>query len=91
MTEICIYIKNLGVIYKLNTGITFFSSPEHKVLKVSCCDQSMSVVLCLSFVIRLQQLFQKPSPPTPLGQWTRNLVGRIGVTNRSKIAKIILI
>ena len=70
---------------------TFFSSPEHKVLKVSCCDQSMSVVLCLSFVIRLQQLFQKPSPPTPLGQWTRNLVGRIGVTYRSKIAKIILI
>ena len=60
------------------------SSPEHNVLMVSCCGQSVSVV-------RRQQLLYKPTPPTPLGQLTRYLVGSIGVTCRSKIAKIIQI
>ena len=28
--------------------------------------------------------------PGPVDQWTRNLVGSIGVTGRSKIAKLVL-
>ena len=33
----------------------FISSPEHEVLKVSCCDQSMSVIHRSSSVVLGQQ------------------------------------
>ena len=39
----------------------------------------------------INSLLKKPTPPTPLGQLTWNLVGSIGVTCRSKIVKIGLI
>ena len=65
------------------------SSREHEVLKVSYCDQSMWVVHCPLCVERRQQLLSKPTPPTPLGQLTRNLVGSIRVTCRWKITNIV--
>ena len=37
----------------------FFSSPEHEVLMVSYCDQSMSVVRRASSVVRRQQFVLK--------------------------------
>ena len=37
----------------------FFSSPEHEVLMVSYCDQSMSVVRRASCVVRRQQFVLK--------------------------------
>ena len=43
----------------------------------------------LFFASSPEQKGQLIIPPTPLGQLTRNLVGSIGVTCRSKIAKII--
>ena len=48
------------------------SSPEHEVLKVTYCDQSMSGM-------RQQQFALKPTPPSSLGQMTVNLVVSIGV------------
>ena len=39
----------------LNFAIKVFSSPEHEVLMVSYCDQSMSVVRHASSVVRRQQ------------------------------------
>ena len=58
--------------------LSIFSSPKHKVLKVSYCGQSWSIVHHASFrressVVRHQQLLKKPTPPTPLGQSTQNL------------------
>ena len=34
------------------TLLSLFSSPEHEVLMVSYCGQSMSVVHCASYVVR---------------------------------------
>ena len=42
-----------------------FSSPEHKVLKVSYCDHPVSVVRC-------QQFIQSTSPPKSLVQFQYN-------------------
>ena len=71
---------------------TFFSSPEHKVLKVSCCDQFSQ---CPSyFVCRSSFAFNNCFKSLLLlHPWASGLetVGHIGVTYRSKIAKIILI
>ena len=40
-----------------------FSSPEHKMLKVSCCDQSMSVVCPASSTFALKAyIFYTPGP-----------------------------
>ena len=39
--------------------LKFFSSPEHEVLMVSYCDQSLSVVRRASCVIRRQQFVLK--------------------------------
>ena len=44
-------------------GLLFFSSPEHEVLMVSYCGQSMSVVRRAASTIALKT-------PTPLGQLT---------------------
>ena len=41
------------------SGCPFISSPEHKVLMVSYCDQSMSVVRRASSVVRRQQFVLK--------------------------------
>jgi len=34
----------VGIYYDSNYSISIFSSPEHKVLRVSYCDRSLSVV-----------------------------------------------
>ena len=70
-----------------------FSSPEHKVLKVSCCDQLMSVVRRASSVVVVRRTaltiaLKAYSFYTPW-QCTRNFVGSIGMICRSKIAKIV--
>ena len=52
---------------------SIFSSPKHKVLKVSYCDRSMSVVRRLSCAIN--NLLQMTTPPTPLGQFQSNFIG----------------
>ena len=65
---------------------TLFGSPEHKVLMVSYCGQSMSIVRHSSCSVNNSC---KSLLLLPLGQLTRYLVGSIGVTCRSKIAKIV--
>ena len=58
------YMELLGKTKKINIHLKFpyffffllFSSPEHEVLMVSYCDQSMSVVRRASSVVRRQQL-----------------------------------
>ena len=42
----------------LNINVTIFSSPEHEVLMVSYCDQSLSVVRALSYFFFKQLLLQ---------------------------------
>ena len=66
-----------------NLCTMFLAHIEHKVLRLSSCDWSMSIV-------RRQQFALKAYFSTPLGQLTQNLVGSIGVTCRAKIAKIVL-
>ena len=63
------------------------SSPEHEVLMVSYCDQSMSVVRRASCVVI--NLFQKVSPPEPLGQCDSNFIGMLPRWLPTKIAKIV--
>ena len=53
--------------------LSIFSSPEHKVLKVSYCDHPVSgvrrqssIISRLSSVVCLQQFIQSTSPPKPL-------------------------
>ena len=72
----------------------FISSPEHEVLKVSCCDLSMFIIHSLSSVVHralnsVNNLLYKPTPPTTLGQWIQNLVVSIGMTCRSKTGNIV--
>ena len=68
-----------------------FSSPEHEVLMVSYCGQSMSIVRRASSVVRraASTIALKAYSSYTLGQLTRYLVGSIRVTCRSKIAKIV--
>ena len=66
---------------------TIFSSPEHKVLMVSYCDQSMSVVRRASCVVN--NLFLKLTPPAPLGQCDSNFIGMLPRWLPTKIAKIV--
>ena len=63
---------NLPVIMRV---MALFSSPEHEVLMVSYCGQSMSVMPRVASTIALKA-------------YSSYLVGGIGVTYRSKIAKI---
>ena len=49
-----------------------FSSPEHKVLKVSYCDHPVSGVRRQSSVVRRQQFIQSTSPPKLLDQFQNN-------------------
>ena len=74
--------------------VCLVSSPEHEVLTVSYCGQSMSVVRRASCVVRrpscVVRLFFSSSPK-PKSQLTPNMVGSIGVTYRSNIVKIVLI
>ena len=48
-------------------GLVIFSSPEHEVLMVSYCDQSMSVVRRASCVVRRQQFVLKANSSWTLG------------------------
>ena len=48
-----------GVDKMLKFDVGVFSSPEHEVLMVSYCDQSMSVVRRPSCVVRRQQFVLK--------------------------------
>ena len=50
-----------------NNLIMFISSPEHEVLMVSYCDQSMSVVRRPSCVVRRQQFVLKANSSYTLG------------------------
>ena len=43
---------------RLRVMVFIFSSPEHEVLMVSCCDQSLSVVRALSTFYFKQLLLQ---------------------------------
>ena len=58
-----------------------FSSPEHEVLMVSYCDQSMSVVRRQQFVLK--------TPPEPFGQCDSNFIGMLPRWLPTKIAKIV--
>ena len=58
-------------------------------LSTKCSWWAIVVSQCPSCVVQRQQLLKKPTPPTPLGQLTWYLVRSIGVTCRSKIAKIV--
>ena len=51
--------------------------------------RSMGIRNHLQKKVHSPSLLLKPTPPTPLGQLTRYLVGSIRVTCRSKIAKIV--
>ena len=77
-----VFDLKLEVLTSKHQYFSIISSPEHEVLIVSYCGQSMSVVRRPSSVVRHQQLLLKPTPPTPLGQLTRYLVGSIGVNFR---------
>ena len=52
--------------------LNIFSSPEHKVLKVSYCDHPVSGVRRQSSVVCRQQFIQSTSPPKLLDQFQNN-------------------
>ena len=59
-----------------------------EVLYQNCSKMATRAKNRINFKWRLENLFI-PSSPEPKGQMTRNLVGSIGVTSRSKITKIV--
>ena len=58
-------------------------------LSTKCSWWAIVIGQCPSCGVNI--LLIKPTPPTPLGHLTRNLVGSIGMTCRSKTDKIVLI
>ena len=74
---VCIVGKSLsvGMTFGVCLGEMFFvSSPKHEVLKVSYCDQYLSVVRRPSVrpSVRRQHFLQTTSPPRPVGQFQNN-------------------
>ena len=65
------------------------SSPEHKVLMVSYCDQSMSVVRLALCVVRRQQFVLKAN--SSYTQCDSNFIGMLPRWLPTKIAKIVLL
>ena len=57
-------------------------------LSTKCSWWAIVIGQCPLCIVLHQQLLYsyKPTPSTPLGQWTWNLVGSIGATRKSKIA-----
>ena len=84
------HLSNIPMKFKLNRprGIggvdvkRFFSSPEHEVLMLSYCDQSMSVV-------RRQQFVLKLTPSEPLGQCDSKFIGMLPRWLPTRIAIIV--
>ena len=66
-----------------------FSSPEHKVLKVSYCDHPVSVVRRQSSVVCRQQFIQSTSPPKLLDQFQNNFTQMFPWSSFIKIAKMV--
>ena len=66
-----------------------FSSPEHKVLKVSYCDHPVSGVRRQSSVVCRQQFIQSTSPPKLLDQFQNNFAQMFPWSSFTKIAKMV--
>ena len=75
--------------FKVNKSATVFSSPEHKVLKVSYCDHPVSGVRRQSSVVCRQQFIQSTSPPKPLVQFQNNFTKMFPWSAFTKIAKMV--